>query len=89
VVAALERRGRPGSQVALVVDNVERSGCAGDLLWPRVVDRLSARGTWCSRDGACPRSDWPDTWPAGAGCSSIRSISPSILTSWPGWTSRG
>jgi LuxR family maltose regulon positive regulatory protein len=40
IAAALGRAGPSESHVALLVDNVERSGQAGALLWPMVLTRL-------------------------------------------------
>src|ERR1700677_392365 len=44
VVAAIEEAGASRRQVALVVDDVDRSGDAGAVLWPMVLERLPEQG---------------------------------------------
>ncbi len=43
VAAALDAAADPGVHVALVVDNVERTGGAAGALWPALLHRLSGR----------------------------------------------
>jgi DNA-binding SARP family transcriptional activator len=43
VVAALERAGKSGGHVSLLVDDADRSGGAGAALWPMVLARLPDR----------------------------------------------